>query len=654
MIKDKQLKEKIGIEIKQDILENPHKAVYLGIGSNVGNRINNINYACYLLNKFCSLLNHRGPDGKGVHLDGATGFVHRRLKIIDLSEAASQPMHSPTEGLTLIYNGEIYNFRELRADLEKAGYHFETTSDTEVVLKAYSYWGVKAFERFNGMFALAILDKKSKELTVARDRYGIKPLYFYELDEYLVFSSEIKGILAHPDYKVAIDYNALNEYFTFQNLFSYNSIFKDIVLLPPANTVKIDRGISFVKHVSWWDYDFSEPDETMTFVDAKEQTKVLFEQAVKRQTVADVPVGCYLSGGMDSGSITSICANKFEELMTFTCGFDMNTISGFEANYDERRDAELMASIFGTEHYEQVIGSHGMVRSLDKVVYHLEEPRVGMSYPNYYISRLASKFVKVCLQGTGGDELFGGYPWRYYRIFDSIDRQSFFNQYYDFWQRLVREEDKKELYSDLVKNQIDYERPRKVFERVFLFNDKLKYDRPEDHIQNSLYFEIKTFLPGLLMVGDKLSMAHGLEERFPFLDNDLINFAQKIPVKHKLGNLEREIKKIDENIATKRKLYREFDDGKNVLRKAMVDFMPEQILNRKKQGFSAPDENWYRKENREFIENYLFNSNAKINDIVNPNFIKRKLEEHNTGKVNNRLIIWSFLNLESWMRQFLA
>ena len=604
--------------------------------------------------KMGAAIQHRGPDGEGYYQDRNYAVTHRRLAILDTSEKGSQPMKSGDGEWVIAFNGCIYNYIELREELIKCDKSFLSGTDTEVIVEGLAVYGPSFFERLNGMFAVAAYHVPSNTVYLSRDRFGVKPIYYWFAGDKLVFSSEIKGILAHPDYKVAIDYNALNEYFTFQNLFSYNSIFKDIVLLPPANTVKIDRDISFVKHVSWWDYDFSEPDETMTFEDAKEQTKILFEQAVKRQTVADVPVGCYLSGGMDSGSITSICSSMFDQLMTFTCGFDMNTISGFEANYDERRDAELMASIFGTEHYEQVIGSNGMVRSLDKVVYHLEEPRVGMSYPNYYISRLASKFVKVCLQGTGGDELFGGYPWRYYRIFDSIDRQSFFNQYYEFWQRLVREEDKKELYSDLVKNQIDYERPRKVFERVFLFNDKLKYDRPEDHIQNSLYFEIKTFLPGLLMVGDKLSMANGLEERFPFLDNDLIKFAQKIPVKHKLGNLEREIKQIDENIAIKRKLYREFDDGKNVLRKAMVDFMPEQILNRKKQGFSVPDENWYRKENREFIVNYLLNSNAKVNDIINPNFIKRTLEEHNTGKVNNRLIIWSFLNLESWMRQFLA
>jgi len=602
--------------------------------------------------RMADAIEHRGPDGEGFYFDKNFALAHKRLAILDTSERGTQPMASENGNWVIAFNGCIYNYKELRTDLKLKGRRFVSATDTEVIVEGLAEYGVDFFQKLNGMFAVAAYHVPSNTVYLSRDRFGVKPLYYWFTGDKLVFSSEIKGIIAHPDYKVAIDYNALNEYFTFQNFFSYNSIFKDIVLLPPANTVKIDRNSTFVKHLSWWDYDFSEPDESMTFEDAKEQTKVLFEQAVKRQTVADVPVGCYLSGGMDSGSITSICAKEFEELMTFTCGFDMNSISGFEANYDERRAAELMSSIFGTEHYEQVIGSAGMVRSLDKVVYHLEEPRVGMSYPNYYIARLASKFVKVCLQGTGGDELFGGYPWRYYRIFDSVDRREYFNQYYDFWQRLVPEKDKNDLYTNNIKNQIDYERPRKVFERVFLFNDKLKYDRPEDHIQNSLYFEIKTFLPGLLMVGDKLSMANGLEERFPFLDNDLIDFAQKIPVRHKLGNLEKEIRKIDENIASKRKIYREFDDGKNVLRKAMLDFMPEEILNRKKQGFSAPDENWYRKENREFIANYLLNSNARIYDIVNPDYIRRVLEEHNSGKTNHRLIIWSFLNLESWLKQF--
>ena len=276
-----------------------------------------------------------------------------------------------------------------------------------------------------------------------------------------------------------------------------------------------------------------------------------------------------------------------------------------------------------------------------------------MSYPNYYISRLASKFVKVCLQGTGGDELYGGYPWRYYRVFQSLDQKSFFDNYYGFWQRLVADESKQNLFTDKVYSQININQPREVFERVFTFNKKLQYDTPEQHINNSLYFEIKTFLPGLLLVGDKLAMANGLEERFPFLDNELVSLAQKIPVKHKLGNLQM-MKKFDENNAgNKKKGYQEFDDGKNVLRKAMMDFIPESIINRKKQGFSAPDESWYRGENADYVKELLLNKKTVSSEYINPKYIEKIIGEHIDHRINHRLLIWSLMNFEWWCRIFL-
>jgi asparagine synthase (glutamine-hydrolysing) len=331
----------------------------------------------------------------------------------------------------------------------------------------------------------------------------------------------------------------------------------------------------------------------------------------------------------------------------------MSEVSGREANFDERRDAELMANHFKTQHFEQVMNAGDIRWSLPRLVYHLEDLRVGMSYPNYYISRLASKFVKVCLQGTGGDELFGGYPWRYYRVFDSLSQEDFFDQYYGFWQRMVPDNDKSDLFTPSVYNQIDLNEPRNIFERVFTFNSKLKYDRPEEHIQNSLYFEIKTFLNGLLIVGDKLSMANGLEERFPFLDNDLVEFAQKIPVRHKLGNLHSEIKKIDENIERKKHVYREYDDGKNVLRKAMQELIPDKIVERKKQGFSAPDESWYRGENADYVKELLLEGEIASSDYINPDFTKRIITEHNHQDKNHRLLIWSLMNFELWCRIFL-
>ena len=598
-------------------------------------------------------INHRGPDGEGIFVQNNIGFVHKRLAILDPSENGQQPMHSKDGKWVVIFNGCIYNFKELREELVGKGHTFNSDSDTEVICEGLAAYGTSFFERFNGMFAIGAWNREEEKLYISRDRYGIKPVYYWFNGKILVFASEIKAIIKHPDYEMGVDLDALNEYFTFQNIFSYNTLFKGVHMLPPANTAVVDSKTKFVKHNSWWDYDFSKTDGTMSFADAKEPTKDLFEQAVTRQMVSDVPVGAYLSGGMDSGSIASVASKQVDRLATFTCGFDMNEVTGREANFDERRDAELMANHLKTEQFEQVMNAGDIRWSLPKLVYHLEDLRVGMSYPNYYISRLASKFVKVCLQGTGGDELFGGYPWRYYKVFDSLSQEDFFDQYYDFWQRLVPLEEKSELFSKEVLDQIDLDAPRQVFERVFTFNDKLKYNTPQDHINNSLYFEIKTFLPGLFLVGDKLAMAHGLEERFPFMDNDLVNFAMHVPVEHKLGDLTEEIEKIDENIEGDKKAYREHDDGKNVLRKAMEDYIPEQILNRKKQGFSAPDESWYRGENANYVKEILLHSETLCTKYINKKYIEKIVNEHLNEGINHRLLIWSFLNFEWWCRIYL-
>jgi asparagine synthase (glutamine-hydrolysing) len=605
------------------------------------------------LKKMAQVIEHRGPDGEGYYVKDNIALAHKRLSILDLSPKGSQPMASKDGKWVLIFNGCIYNFLELKQELKSLGHEFVSSTDTEVIVEGIAEFGLKFIERLNGMFALGAWNTEDKYLALSRDRYGVKPLYYWFNGDTIVFASEIKAILKHPDYKIDVDLESLNEYFTFQNQFSYKTLFKGVAMLPPANTLVIDKNTAEIKHESWWDFDFSSTDEEMTFEYAKSETERLFKQAVARQMVADVPVGSYLSGGMDSGSITAVAAQHVNRLSTFTCGFDMNKVTGVESNYDERRDAELMSSHFNTSQYEQVINAGDLRWSLPRLVYHLEDLRVGMSYPNYYIARLASKFVKVCLQGTGGDELYGGYPWRYYKIFDSVDQKQFFNQYYEFWQRLVPDNEKPELFTKYVQDNVDLDNPRKIFEKVFTFNNKLKYASPEDHINNSLYFEIKTFLPGILLVGDKLSMANGLEERFPFLDNDLVDFAQKIPVKHKLGNLAKEIKKIDENTERKKNVYRQFDDGKNVLRKAMEDFIPKKIVERKKQGFSAPDESWYRGENAEYVKELLLGTNLACSEYINQDYIRKIVDEHINKGINHRLLIWSFMNFEWWCRIFI-
>ena len=596
---------------------------------------------------------HRGPDDEGFYVKDNIALAHKRLSILDTSPRGTQPMTSKDGKWIVVFNGCIYNYLEIKQELKAIGHYFVSTTDTEVITEGLSAYGPAIFERFNGMFAIGAWNTEEKALYLSRDRYGVKPLYYWFNGKTIVFASEIKAIMKHPDFHADLNFYALNEYFTFQNQFSFQTLFKGVYMLPQANTVIIDAQSNSVNHHAWWDYDFSQPDITMSFEDARQETLHLFSQAVTRQMIADVPVGAYLSGGMDSGSIVSIASQHVPRLATFTCGFDMSEVTGVEANYDERRDAELLANYFKTEHYEQVMNAGDLRWSLPKVVNHIEDLRVGMSYPNYYISQLASKFVKVSLQGTGGDELYGGYPWRYYRVFDSISQKDFFNQYYGFWQRLVSDEQKNKLFTSKVVSNIDINEPRNIFERVFTFNEKLKYDTPEEHIQNSLYFEIKTFLPGLLLIGDKLAMAHGLEERFPFLDNDLVNFAQKIPIRHKLANLEK-MKKIDENdFRDKKNIYKEFNDGKNVLRQAMSDLIPEKIVNRKKQGFSAPDESWYRGENADYVKELLINSKTISTEFISKSFIEKTVQEHIDQRINHRLLIWSLMNFEWWCRLFL-
>ncbi|NNG07052.1 MAG: asparagine synthase (glutamine-hydrolyzing) [Desulfobacteraceae bacterium] len=597
-------------------------------------------------------LAHRGPDDEGHYIDVNIALGHRRLSILDLSPAGHQPMSSEDGRIILIYNGEIYNHLELKVELEALGYQFRSRTDTEVLLKGYEAWGLDVIEKLNGMFAFALWDSPTRTLYLVRDRFGIKPLYWTKVGKTFIFASEIKAILTHPKVSTQLNPEALNEYFTFQNLFRYHTLFKGINLLQAASIRWISEREGDLKRRTWWDYDFTNRDEGMSEEEAESETLRLFRQAVIRQLMSDVPVGSYLSGGMDSGSIVAVTATQIPRLSTFTCGFDLSSVTGREANFDERREAESISCHFKTEHYQQVVNASDVSWALPNVIWHLEDLRLGMCYPNFYVSRLASKFVKVCLSGAGGDELYAGYPWRYYRVFDAIGRDHYLRQYYEFWQRLVSDQDKPKLFTEDLWRYVRDKDTFRTFSRVFTFNEGLKYDSPEEHIANSLYFEIKTFLAGLFVVGDKLSMAHGLEERVPFLDNDLVDFAQRIPIRHKLANLEK-INRFNENETRKLRRYKAFGEGKNVLRNAMSSLLPEEILNRRKQGFSAPDESWYRGEALDYLKAILLNKRAAYRDFLNPRFVADIIDKHVAGKNNYRLLLWSFLCFEWWCKIFL-
>jgi asparagine synthase (glutamine-hydrolysing) len=326
-----------------------------------------------------------------------------------LTPAGHQPMATAQNQYVITYNGEVYNFQELRMELEALGHQFRSLSDTEVVLYAYKEWGAKCLDKLNGHFAFAIWDKAKQELFLARDRYGTKPLYYTFAGPYFIFASEQKAILTHPAVKREIDLEALLEYFTFQNLFTDKTLLKDIKLFPAGSwaTIPLSFQHSALIFHRYWTWYFCEPERPLTESEYIEELDRLFRQAVNRQLVSDVDVGAYLSGGMDSGSITAIAAKQLPYMKTFTCGFDLSSASGIELSFDERVKAEAMSARFKTEHYEMVLKAGDMERVLPRLAWHLEEPRVGQSYPNFYAAKLASKFVKVVLSGAGGDELFG-------------------------------------------------------------------------------------------------------------------------------------------------------------------------------------------------------------------------------------------------------
>ena len=607
-----------------------------------------------ILKKMTDVIKHRGPDGEGHWIDENVGLGHRRLSIIDLSPAGHQPMISADYRYVLTYNGEIYNFRELRTELEAKGYWFRSQSDSEVVLSALAEWGSEALLKFNGMFALAFWDRKEKKLLLARDRYGIKPLYYFQNDKKLVFGSEQKAILEQPSFDRVINKKALLEYFTFQNIFTDQTLLEGIHLLQPGHfaTLDLQKSDKALKFTQYWDYHFREPDSPVDKREYIEELDRLFQQAVNRQLVSDVELGSYLSGGMDSGSITAIAASNFPYLKTFTCGFDLSSVSGMELAFDERTKAEAMSAKFKTEHYEMVLKAGDMERCLPDLAWHLEEPRVGQSYPNFYAAKLASKFVKVVLSGAGGDELFGGYPWRYYRGATAKNFDQYIDDYYLYWQRLVDNRELQNLFKPIWGDVKDVW-TRDIFESVFS-NHSNTLERPEDYINHSLYFEAKTFLHGLFVVEDKLSMAHSLETRVPFMDNDLVDFAMQCPINLKLNKLD-EVVRVNENeVGIKTNLYyNKTNDGKQILRDMMSSYIPKDIVESKKQGFSSPDASWFKGESIRFVESKLLNQHSPIYEPLDYASVKVLLDQHLRGEQNRRLLIWSLLNIEAWIGTYL-
>ena len=622
-----------------------------------------VGYACNqgeqvdenLLVRMADSIAYRGPDDAGVWSEGAIGFAHQRLSIIDLSEAGHQPMFNESGEVVITYNGELYNYLELREELASAGHQFRSQTDTEVIIHAYEEWGTDCLARYNGHFAFAIWDNAARHLFLARDRFGVKPLYYAWRNDCLVFASEIKSILLHPEISPSVSPEALNEYFTFQNILSDKTLFDGIHLLPPGSFLSFELGEDRQPRVTkYWDYQISAEPVKVDAAEAEEELFRLFDQAVKRQLMSDVPLGCYLSGGIDSGSITAVARQQTDRLMTFTMGFDLSSASGLELSFDERANSEVLATLLRTEHYEMLLQAGDMEHIMPELIEHLEDLRVGQCYMNYYVARLTGKFVKVVLSGIGGDELFGGYPWRYMEGIHAATPEDYYDRYYSFWQRLVPDGQKRSLLRAEIYSQVDETHPFSSF-KALIQSSGLNIDSPEGRINASLYFELRTFLHGLLLMEDKVSMAHSLETRVPFLDNDLVDFALNLPVQHKLKDLDKMTSAIrDDDINRREKFQVQSTHGKVLLRQAMTRLIPESVTSRIKQGFSAPDASWFRGESIDYVDGLLRSSKAEIYEYLEPAFVSAVLDEHEAGKVNHRLLIWSLLSFEWWLRTFMV
>lgn len=598
------------------------------------------------------LIQHRGPDGEGiwVHKNQGVGLAHRRLSIIDI-EAGRQPMLDE-HGNVVCFNGEIYNYKDIRRELESS-YQFKTHSDTEVILAGYLKWGVKVLDKLRGMFAFALWDERNGVLFCARDRFGIKPFYYSTVGKDFVFCSEVKGILPFLP-SIETDADGLQEYFTFQLCLGEKTLFQGVEQIPPGHYLLIKGGK--VQRTKYWEAQYN-LDWNHTKKYFRERLTHLLEDSIKYHLISDVPVGCYLSGGVDSSLVGTLAKKQLggQNFKAFTGKFSLGP------EYDESHLARITAAHSGIELHEIEITSADFINNMGKVIYHLDYPVAGPgSFPQYSVSKYASENVKVCLGGQGGDEIFGGYV-RYLLAYfelcikgaidDTMHSGNFIVTYDSIIPNLKSLQKYKPMMKEFWRSGLFEERDRRYFQLVSrseairpLIKDEYcniegVYGKFRDifcgqNVEKASYldamtnFDFKTLLPGLLQVEDRVSMAHGLESRVPIIDHPLIEFAATIPSNVK------------------------FENGalKLLLRETFSDVLPKEILNNKdKMGFPVPLGEWMKSDLHEYVSDVFGSQKALQRDYLKENF---KIEEliSKQGKFDRNL--WGLLSLELWQQQF--
>lgn len=615
-------------------------------------------------------IEHRGFDHEGVFVSESFGaeqlkacLGHRRLSILDTSAAGNQPFFSENGRFVLTYNGEIYNFLDIKTELEAKGFVFKTDCDTEVLANAFQEWGLDCLPKLNGMFAFAVWDSAEKTLTLVRDRTGIKPLHYAKIGEKILFASEIKAILASKLLKAELDLEGLNQFLTFLWTTPPHTLFKNIYQLPPGHLLIWKDGEINVRH--WWDLDYSQEDHGKSEEFWREKTLETLDRATRMEMIADVPLGAFLSGGVDSSTIVALMANHSKQkISTYTTGISAEDLS-FDIIPDDVEWSRRVAETLPINYHETLL-TPDLTELLPKLVYHQDAPVIDMAIPSFLISEQARQTQKVMLSGMGGDEIFAGYPRQMamqiagitdfipsavrkplMQTFDSMlyggvkgkltaplrnakkfarsAGQEFENRYLGFG-TYFSDEMKMRVYSGSLRDEMknfDAYRYHKIY------FEKSKNFAPLNRL---LYVDFKTFMPALnLDTTDKTSMAANLEVRVPFLNHELVELSAKIPSKLKIKGIKR----------------------KYILKKAAESLLPKEIIWRKKAGFSAPVRSWIRTSLKPMIDDLLSAETIKKRGLFDYAEIKKIIESNAAGREDFNLQVFQLLNLEIWFQEFL-
>jgi asparagine synthase (glutamine-hydrolysing) len=602
-----------------------------------------------LVRAMCDLIAHRGPNGEGVYIDGPVGFGHRRLAIIDLSPGGRQPMTDDGR-LWITFNGEIYNFLELRQELEGRGHRFRSQSDTEVILAAYRQWGIECLQRLRGMFALAIWDNADRQLFIARDRLGKKPLHYWLDQDGLAFASEPKAFLADPGFDVRPDPVALSYYLSLQYVPAPMSAFTGVKKLPPGHYLTVRDSQVTVER--YWRLKYT-PKRKLAEREAGDEMLARLREAVRLRLISDVPLGAFLSGGIDSGTVVALMS-EFGRVKTFSIGFE-------ESRYNELDAARLIATRYRTDHHEFIVRPDAL-SILPELVWHYNEPYGDSSaIPTFYLAQMTRQSVTVALTGDAGDENFAGYPRyqanalaaRYDRLPQVLRRVLHAGA-----QRLpphssirllsraqrfaaVLAQPREQRYAQWMmhfRGPLKAEIMTPAFAQAAAAGDPTGwltswYERSDapDFIDATLDVDVNSYLPeDLLVKVDIASMAYGLEARAPFLDHEFMEFVASLPSSLKLRGAEK----------------------KYLLKRAAAPLLPPEILTRPKMGFGVPIDVWFRGELRDFTRDLLLSRAARTRGCLQPAVVERLIDQHVAGTHSWHYLLWNLVMFEMWHQQF--